>query len=83
MTIKTGDPVVLISTEGLGAFPLSLGQKGWANSITHVHGEGSYIFFMPSDGKEMFVISLDRVELDEEAKAAGLTLDEKTIYRGD
>ena len=42
----------------------------------------SYVFFMPSDGKEMFVISADRVEVDEEAKAAGLTLDEKTIYKG-
>lgn len=81
MEIKTGDPVILKDSTGLKEFGLFDGQKGWANAVTTIAGEGTYIFFMPLDDKHMHVVGADRLELDEEAKAAGLKLDENTIYK--
>jgi len=79
MKIETGDPVVLVDETDLGEMDLDKGQKGWANSVTTIPGNGTYVFFMPEDDKEMFVLSADRLEVDAEAKAAGLELNEHTI----
>ena len=79
MTIKTGDPVVLADAEGLEEYGLEVGTKGWANSVTSVPGNGTYVFFMAEDDKEMYALSVSRLEVDEEAKAAGLELNEHTI----
>ena len=82
MKIETGDPVVLVDVTSLEEYDLKVGTKGWANSVTSVPGEGTYVFFMPEDDKEMFVLSADRLEVDAEAKAAGLELNQETIARG-
>jgi len=37
---------------------------------------------MPADGRLMYVLSADRLEVDEEAKAAGLELNQDTIAKG-
>jgi len=79
MKIETGDPVVLVDDTGLGEMELEKGQKGWANSVTTIPGNGTYVFFMPSGSKEMFVLSDKRLEVDAEAKAAGLELNEHTL----
>jgi len=81
MGIKVGDPIILLDSTGFEGKGLYDGMKGWANSIATVDQE--YVFFMPHDGKEMYVTPSDRVELDEEAKAAGLALTEATIHKGD
>jgi hypothetical protein len=84
MVIKTGDPVVLIDNTSLEEYDLKVGTKGWANSVTSVPGNGTYIFFMPEGDKEMYVLSASRLEVDEGAKAAGLELNEHTLQgRGD
>jgi len=83
MKIETGDPVILTDNSGLEEAGLTKGQLGWANSITTVPGDGTYVFFMPKDGKQMYIIGADRLEVDEEAKAAGITLNEQTIAKGD
>jgi len=83
MNIETGDPVKLVDASGLQEAGLTKGQLGWANSIATIPGDGTYVFFMPKDGKQMFVIQADRLEVDEEAKAAGITLNEQTIAKGD
>ena len=79
MKIETGDPVVLVDDASLEEYNLKVGTKGWANSVTSVPGNGSYVFFMPEGDKEMFVLSADRLEVDAEAKAAGLELNEHTL----
>jgi len=79
MTIKTGDPVILTDVTGLEEYDLKAGTKGWANSVTSVPGNGTYIFFMPEGDKEMYIIGASRLEVDAEAKAAGLELNEHTI----
>lgn len=79
MKIETGDPVVLVDDDSLEEYDLKVGTKGWANSVTSVPGNGHYVFFIPRGSKEMFVLSADRLEVDAEAKAAGLELNEHTI----
>lgn len=81
--IRTGDPVILTDASGFEDSGLTDGTKGWANSVTTIPGEGTFIFFMPVDGKEMYVTYADRVELDEERANAGLELNPDTIYKGD
>ena len=81
--IKVGDPVILLDSTGFEGQGLYDGMKGWANSITTLPDGKTYVFFMPNDGKEMYVTTADRVAVDEEAKAAGLELNEQTIAKGD
>ena len=76
--IETGDPVVVVDAEGQP--DLTVGEKGWANTVTYV--DQWYVWFMPADGRMMYVLSSNRLEVDEEAKAAGLTLTENTIAKG-
>jgi len=82
MNIETGDPVKLVDASGLQEAGLTKGQLGWANSITTIPGNGTYVFFMPKDGKQTYVIGAERLEVDEEAKAAGLELSPDTIHKG-
>lgn len=82
MQICTGDPVILTDTTGLDDYDLQAGTKGWANSVATIPGNGEYVFFMPDDSKGMFVIGASRLKVDEEAKAAGLELNENTIHKG-
>lgn len=77
--IKVGDPIVLTDASGFGDSGLEVGTKGWANSVTTIPGEGSFVFFMPEDGKEQYVTFLDRVEYD--SSRDGLELSESTIYK--
>jgi len=63
--IQAGDPVILINAKKLGEFGLSKGMKGFANSVTHIEDK-SYVFFMPDNIREVFVIERNRVILDEE-----------------
>ena len=83
MDIKTGDPLILLDASGLEGHGLHNGMKGWANSISIIPGDKTYVFFMPHDAKEMYVVDSKRVEVDGEAKAAGLELTEATIHKGD
>ena len=83
MKIKTGDPLILLDASGLEEHGLYDGMKGWANSISIIPEDKTYIFFMAHDAKEMVVIDSKRVEVDSEAKAAGLELTEATIHKGD
>jgi hypothetical protein len=83
--IRTGDPVILKDNTGLESLGIENGTKGWANSITTVPDPttgsvDTFVFFMPVDGKEMYITFLDRVEFDKER--AGLELDAETIYKG-
>lgn len=77
--IKVGDPIVLTDASGFEDSGLEVGTKGWANSVTTIPGEGSFVFFMPEDGKEQYVTFLDRVEYD--SSRDGLELSESTIYK--
>ena len=79
MNIETGDPVVL--TDNTGLPELDINTKGWANSVTTIPGDGTYIFFMPEDSKQMYVVGASRLTLDEEAKAAGVELSPDTIHK--
>lgn len=63
--IEAGDPVILSSAKDLGKHGLRKGMQGFANTVTHI-GKESYVHFMPDNIKEIFVIGLDRVVLDEE-----------------
>ena len=83
MKIKTGDPLILLDASGLEGHGLHNGMKGWANSISIIPVDKTYVFFMPHDAKEMYVVDSKRVEVDGEAKAAGLELTEATIHKGD
>lgn len=87
--IELGDPVVL--NKDMLDQDLRVGQKGWANSVVDmneptgefVDGEPvtvpvTYIYFMPNDQRRMLVVRSTSLDLDEEAKSAGITLDEKT-----
>ena len=78
--IKVGDPVILTDSSGFEDSELEVGCKGWANSITTIQGEGTFVFFMPEDGKQTYVTYLDRVEYDEERE--GLELNAETIHKG-
>lgn len=80
-TIETGDPVILVDAMGLEDTGLTNGTVGWANGITTVPGNGTYVFFMREDSKQVFVLGIDRLKLDEEAKAAGLELNQDTIAK--
>lgn len=66
--ISAGDPVILDSAKDLGKHGLRRHMKGFANSVTHI-GNESYVHFMPDGIREIFVITLDRVVLDEERLA--------------
>ncbi len=79
--VKVGDPIILVDNAGFED-TLEKGMLGWANSVTHVPGDGAYVFFMPREGKEMYVTQAYKVEVDEEAEAAGITLNEHTIAKG-
>lgn len=81
--MKVGDPIILLDASGLEEAGLYDGMKGWANSISIIPGDKTYVFFMPHDAKEMYVVDGKRVEVDREAKAAGLELTEATIHKGD
>ena len=78
--VKVGSPVILTDASGFEDSGLEAGCKGWANSITTVPGEGTFVFFMPEDGKQTYVTFLDRVEYDESRD--GLELNENTIAKG-
>jgi hypothetical protein len=78
--IKVGDPVILTDASGFEDSGLENGCKGWANSVTTIPGEGTFVFFMPEDSKGMFVTFADRVEYDEERE--GLELNAETIHKG-
>lgn len=80
MGIKTGDPIILLDATGLEEHGLANGMKGWANSVATV--DKDYVFFMPNDSKQMYVVTADRVEVDGKAKAAGLELNQDTIAKG-
>ena len=80
MKVKVGDPIILTDNSGFEDSGLEVGTKGWANSVTTIPGEGTYVFFMPEDSKGMYVTQLSKVEYDE--SRAGLQLDENTIYKG-
>jgi len=73
MKINTGSPIILVDSSGI---ELEDGTKGWAKNVAYV--DKWYVWFMPVDSKEMYVITADRLELDEEAVAAGLTLNQDT-----
>ena len=77
--VKVGSPVILTDASGFEDSGLEAGCKGWVNSMTTVQGEGTFVFFMPEDGKEMYVTFLDRVEYDESRD--GLELNEHTIHK--
>lgn len=81
-TIETGDPVILVDASGLEETGLTNNTVGWANSVTTVPGNGTYVFFMREDSKQVFVLGIDRLVLDEDAKAAGLELNQDTIAKG-
>lgn len=78
--INTGDPVVVVDGEGLAAWDIKTGDKGWANSVTSVPGDGNYVFYMPENSKNIMVIGADRLKFDEER--AQMELDPDTIYKG-
>ena len=82
MKISTGDPVILKDASGLEEAGLTSGSLGWANSVTTIPGDQTYVFFMPEDGKEMYVLGASRLEVNEELKAQGLELNETTIAKG-
>lgn len=81
MEIKTGDPVILVDASNIDG--LEDGTHGWANSVVIIPADDTYVFFMAEDGKGQTVLSASRLVVDEEAKAAGLELNENTIYKGD
>lgn len=76
MSIKTGDPVEVVSEE-LTDYGLHKGDKGWANSVTIVPDEGTYVFYMPEDRKEIFVVSDSSLKFDKSRE--GLELNQETI----
>lgn len=80
--MEIGDPIVLLDTTGFEDTDLKVGDKGWVNSIAHIPGDTAYVFFMPVDSKQTYVTQIEKVEVDEEAKAAGLVLNESTIAKG-
>lgn len=77
--IKVGDPVMLLDAGGLGVESLKSGDKGWANSITAVPGDKTYVFYMPEDSKTTYVLDIDRLKFDEDR--AQLELDKDTIHK--
>ena len=79
--IKTEQPIILTDATVLTEHGLFDGMEGWANSVATV--DKDYVFFMPREGKEMYVVTADRVMVDEEALAAGLELCADTIAKGD
>lgn len=81
MKIKTGDPVIITNGAGLEEHGIKKGDKGWANSVTTIPGDGTYVFYLPEDRKEVFVMKSDRMKYDKSRD--GLELSEKTISKGD
>lgn len=79
--IKVGDPIILTDNSGFEDTDLKAGTKGWANAVTTVPGDqgGTFVFFMPVDGKQQYVTFIEHVEFDEER--AGLELNESTIHK--
>jgi hypothetical protein len=68
-----GDPLILKDGSGLGAHGLKSGDLGMCNSIVNIPGsDEQYVYFMPQGTKRNYVIEAARVEVDEEAKEAGL-----------
>ena len=78
MSIKTGDPVEVVS-DRLTEYDILKGDKGWANSVTTVPGEGTYVFYMPEDRKEIFVVSDSSLKYDDSRE--GLELNKDTIFK--
>lgn len=78
MSIKTGDPVEVV-TDHLTDYNIYKGDKGWANSVTTVPGEGTYVFYMPEDRKEIFVVVDSSLKYD--ASREGLELNKDTIFK--
>ena len=64
--IKTGDPVILVDAKGLGKHGLRKNMKGFANSVVTLGDDGKFGFFMPDNMREVFVIEINRLVLDEE-----------------
>lgn len=79
MSIKTGDPVEVVS-EDLTDFGINKGDKGWANSVTIIPGEGTYVFYMPEEEKQFYVVKAESLKFDESRD--GLELNKDTIYKG-
>lgn len=78
MSIKTGDPVEVVS-DRLTEYDIHKGDKGWANSVTTVPGEGTFVFYMPEDRKEIFVVSDSSLKYDDSRE--GLELNKDTIFK--
>lgn len=71
--MEIGDPLILKDASGLESHGLKAGDKGMCNSLVDIPGsDESYVYFMPQGTKRNYVIQADRVEVDEEAKDAGL-----------
>lgn len=68
MNLELGMPVTLVDSKGLEEYGFTDGMKGMVNSVTSVDGV-EYVFFMPSNKMKNFVITGDRLEIDEEALA--------------
>lgn len=78
MRIKTGYPLRIVDVKGIEESGLTVGQKGWANSVVNIEGK-EYVFLLPEGQKEMFVMISTRLEVDEEALAAGADLTQDTL----
>ena len=71
--MEVGDPVILKNAQGLEMHNLKAGDIGMCNSIVNIPGcDEAYVYFMPQGTKRNYVIEASRVEVDEEAKEAGL-----------
>jgi len=65
MELQIGMPVVLHDVHGLKDCQLWPGQEGMVNSMVNVEGV-SYIYFMPDNTTRMYVITEDRVTINED-----------------
>lgn len=66
--IEVGDPVIITDAEGLEQYKIKEGDKGWASNVVSMPDGQHLVFFTPDDIRACFVMTSDRMKVDEERK---------------
>ena len=64
--MQTGDAIIIVRGEGLEHYGLRTGVEGFCNALITIPGsDEEYVYFMPDEVTQVYVIEKSRVEVDE------------------
>ena len=66
--VQTGDPVILYDVSGLEFDELYVGQRGFSTGVLVMSPTETIVGFAPDDVKRIYMMNVNRVEVDVEEK---------------